>query len=197
VEAILRRRPPRASWPGRPSRSWVSRNGRWVAAFAVAGIMLVAVGELSGQAYRGDGPLVQEQTWAIEFPLAPGQSGTWGVSLPRNTTSSAITIESVDLLNPAGLEIVGIGVNDPAVDGGIGTAYGFPPAGATLAEPMGAVIPPNASADLQVLVGVRLVEPGKDGTIDALRVRYRHQGVRYEVLIPDRLRLFTPPAPDA
>jgi hypothetical protein len=132
-----------------------------------------------------DGPIQAREEIEIEMPLPSGESGTWGMVLPTNPTSSPIVIESIEAVGPAGLTILGIVVNDPDVDGGIGTALGYPPEGATMRSPVGAVLPPagSASPNVQVLVGVEREGSG-EGRIDGLKVEYTLDGTRYEEVLP-------------
>ena len=157
----------------------------WV---AIAGLLVLGVfgvASLAFVSWSSDGPLEAMDRISIEQPLPSGETGTWGMVLPMNPTQSPITIESIDAVNPQGIEVIGIVVNDPDVDGGVGTALGFPPAGTTVRPAAGAVLQPagSASPNLQVLVGVR--HDGIDrGTIEALRIAYTLDGNRYEEVLP-------------
>ncbi len=137
-----------------------------------------------------DGPIQAREEIEIEMPLPSGESGTWGMVLPTNPTSSPIVIESIEAVDPVGLTIIGIVVNDPDVDGGIGTALGYPPDGATIRSPVGAVLQPagSDSPNVQVLVGVEREGTG-EGRIGALRVEYTLDGTRYEETLPYSLVL--------
>jgi hypothetical protein len=153
-------------------------------------VVTLGVGGILVSTPRSDGPLASGSSLAVEFPLRPGQTGTWGTVLPANPTASSIVIESIDAVDPRGLEIVAILVNDPVQDGGVGTLDAFPPPGTHTRAAAGSSLPPSGSRApyLQVLVGVRLTG-ATDGTIEALRVHYRHDGNVYEALLPYRLRV--------
>jgi hypothetical protein len=156
-------------------------------------VVTLGVGGILVSAPRTDGPLAEGSSVAVDFPLRRGQTGTWGTVLPANPTPTSVMIESINAVDPRGLEIVGVLVNDPQRDGGVGTLDVFPPPGSLGRAVEGArVAPSGAEAPyLQVLVGVRLTGAG-DGTIEALRVQYRHDGTLYEVVLPHRLRVTSP-----
>jgi hypothetical protein len=139
---------------------------------------------------RTDGPLFADSRFDVSLPLRSGQTATWGTVLPPNTGASAITIDAIEALNTEGLEVVGMVMSDPSTDGGIGTAEGFPPQGAHGEPVAGAVLKPAGGhpSYLQVLVGIRLSGTG-DGSIEALRVRYRYSGVSYESVLPFGLKV--------
>ncbi len=141
------------------------------------------------------GPLGQVRIDAIsvDFPLPSGQVGTWGNVLPVNPTLEEIKIQEIELVGVSGLEIEGVSISDPDRDGGIGTAYGYPPPGISVKAPSGSVLP-SAGADrphVQLLVGVRL-EGSSEGLIEAIRVWYEHDGQGYELTMPFSLKAFDP-----
>jgi hypothetical protein len=161
-----------------------------IAVGAPALVVTLGVGGVLVTAPRTDGPLIASSAISVEFALARSRTGTWGVVLPTNPTSSVITIEGIEALDARGIEIVGMLINDPARDGGIGTLDAFPPPGMPFREVAGTDVPPMTSAGphRQLLVGVRLT--GADpGSIGALRLRYRHAGATYEVTLPYALRI--------
>jgi hypothetical protein len=80
----------------------------------------------------------------------------------------------------------------PGPRGGIGTAYGFPPEDFVPRPPEGAVLPAAGGGYLDVIIGVARADPSTDGTIDAVRLRYQHNGARYELMIRESLRVFDP-----
>lgn len=127
---------------------------------------------------------------SVEFPLAVGQVGTWGNVLPTNPTLEDITIEHIELVGMEGVTVVGMGVNDPSVAGGVGTAYGYPPESVETTAVQGSVLPGAGTANphVQLLVGVERTEAA-GGEIDAILVRYRHEGATYEVTLPFSLRV--------
>lgn len=153
-------------------------------------VVTLGVGGVLITAPRRDGPLVGASAIRVEFELAIGSSGTWGVILPTNPTISPITIESIEAVDARDLAVVGMVINDPQRDGGIGTLDVFPPPGADGRPVAGAVLPAlgTDAPHRQLLIGVRLV--GTDGgAIEALRVRYRHNGDGFETVLPYSLRL--------
>lgn len=84
--------------------------------------------------------------------------------LPPNPTGLPITIESVELVDPVGLDILGVFANVPERDGAIAYAAGFSPTDWNGVAPAGAVLPAvvGGQSHLQVLVGVR-----RSGATDA------------------------------
>jgi len=159
---------------------------------ALLGVAVLATAMATGQAYRTEGPLVRQSVIHIDFPLRDGEVGTWGVSLPANPTLSEIVIESVEPVGVKALDVIGVAVITPGPRGGIGTAYGFPPEDFVPRPPEGAVLPAAAGGYLDAIIGVARADPSADGTIDALRVRYRHDGARYKLMIHESLRVFEP-----
>ena len=110
--------------------------------------------------------------------------------LPPNPTVADIKIEAIDLVDMAGLEIVGVSVYYPA-DGGLVNAYGYPPAGIVTHPVEGSVIHAAGSDSpvLQVLVGFRLAPEAATGEIGGLRVRYSLADGRYETVLPWSLKI--------
>jgi len=157
-------------------------------------VLLLGAVVAASVASRGPGPLDAPSEVSVELPLRSGQIATWGSVLPGNSTVSDITIDSVELVNVEGVEVLGVVLSDPDVDGGIGTAEGFPPQGANLRQANGAALKPagGSPSHLQVLVGVRL-SGAAEGSIEAIRVRYRHEGSEYELVLPYRLRVVGQP----
>jgi hypothetical protein len=92
-------------------------------------VVTLGVGGMLVTVPRRDGPLVAPSAISVEFELAPGQAGTWGIVLPTNPTLSSITIESAEAVDARGVEVVGMLVNDPARDGGISSLDVYPPPG--------------------------------------------------------------------
>lgn len=140
---------------------------------------------------RPPGPWTSNAEFTVTLPLATGTTATWGTVIPENPTQQTITVEAIEPVNAHGLQIVGIGVDDPAIDGGIGTAEGFPPAGAAIRDIPGTVLAPGTGGGgpyLQVLIGIRLAGSA-DGSIDGLRVRYRISDTVYETVLPLGLRV--------
>src|SRR5918999_5534590 len=104
------------------------RRRAWLtgAALVVAGAVLAV---LLPTRYGDGGPLARIDGFAVHIPASNGEVFTWGTVLPRNETLDPVRIESIELVNPSSIEIVGLGVNDPDAEGAVGTAHGYPPAG--------------------------------------------------------------------
>jgi hypothetical protein len=161
-----------------------------IAVGAPALVVTLGVGGVLVTAPRSDGPLIASSAISVEFALARSRTGTWGVVLPTNPTSSVITLVGIEALGVRGIEVVGMLINDPTRAGGIGALDVFPPPAMAFREVAGTDLPPMTRADphRQLLVGVRLT--GTDaGSIGALRLRYRHAGATYEVTLPYVLRI--------
>jgi hypothetical protein len=129
----------------------------------------------------------------VDFPLGDGVAGTWGNVLPTNPTVEEMTIEAIELVGVRGVTILGMGVNDPTSEGGIGTAYEYPPPDVNTQPVADATLPAVNSEHpyVQLLVGVERTG-ADDGTIEAVRIRYEHGGEEYEVTLPFSLRVFEP-----
>ena len=153
-------------------------------------VVTLGVGGALVMAPRRDGPLVATSTLSVEFELPPGRAGTWGIVLPTNPTLSDITIQAVETVDARGVHVVGMLVNDPEQNGGVGTLDVYPPPGVRGYPVAGAVLPAIGSDApfRQLLIGVRLSEAA-EGVIGALRVRYRHAGASYEASLPYILHL--------
>jgi hypothetical protein len=141
--------------------------------------------------YAADGPLQAEAETRVEFALASDAVATWGMTLPLDPTVSDITVESIDPLGMHDLDILGVVVSRPDVDGSIVNARGFPPEGMKTTSPRGAILPAVGSADprLEALVGVRRAAGASSGGIGSLRVRYLADGRPYEVTLPWSLQV--------
>jgi hypothetical protein len=134
------------------------------------------------------GPLQPSSTTTVAFPLAPAQTATWGSSLPPNTTGADMTLMSIDVINPRGLDVLGMAVSRPASGGAVVNAYGFPPEGVAVEPIDGARLPSGtgSAAAVDVLVGVQLAG-AVQGTIDGLRITYETAGQTYTLELPYRL----------
>jgi hypothetical protein len=167
-----------------------ARRRSLVAVGIPALVVTLGVGGILVSLPRTGGPLAAGASVEVEFPLSPGRTGTWGMVLAANPTRSSLVIESIDAVDPRGLEVAAIFVNDPERDGGVGTLDAFPPPGSHVRPVEGSLLPASGGEApfLQVLVGVRLTGT-TDGTIDGLRVRYRHEGALYEAVLPYHLRV--------
>lgn len=154
---------------------------------------LVALAMYNGLSVRTDGPLPPGHTTQVTFPIQPGATGTWGTVLPVNPSEFPLVLESVEPVNASdGIQVGAVLTSNPEDSGvAVGTLDVFPPPGITTAPVKGSTLPPAAQSPqhLQVLVSVSLTPGHDDGTIDALRVRYRAGGTLYEVILPDALRL--------
>ena len=156
----------------------------------VIAVSAVTLALALGLLRRSDGPLQSGSPFIVRQPLRPGAVMTWGTALPENPTDSPITIERIEPVNPRGIEVVGIGLTDPTVTGGIGTAFDFPPAGLALTDVEGAALGTSMGSGpyLQVLIGVKL-SGDTDGFIEGLRLAYSSDGVRYEIVLPTSLEV--------
>jgi hypothetical protein len=157
-----------------------------IAVFVVAS--LVAASTIF--AYRTGGPLASSSTVELEWGLAPGEDGTWGMDLPANPTASDIRIDSVEPVAVSGLDVLGVLVSTPAEGESLVNALGFPPDGVATTDPGGVVLPALSGPQArQVLIGVRLQEDAELGSIQAIRVRYRVGDDGYETELPWGLRI--------
>ncbi len=121
-----------------------------------------------------------------------GEAYTWGLPVLGNDTGKDIRFESIKLLGVDGIEVVGISV---AVDTPIGTADGYPPNDfpATLNQPSDLVVPAHSGfPGSYILFGVRLPDDTGVGTVDGVRIRYKHGWRTYERDYPYWLRMITP-----
>jgi len=152
-----------------------------------AGALLLGLSGLAAMSWLRVpvGPLVANDRFDVRLALAQGETATWGSVLPRNPTNSPIAIQAIEPVNATGLTIVGLLMSDPDVDGGIGTAAGFPPAGIRGSPVAGTVLTAAGATPTfrQVLIGVRL-SGSQEGRIGGLRVRYEFQGRVYETVLP-------------
>lgn len=145
---------------------------------------------------RTDGPLQPPDRTGVEFPLPAGQLATWGMTLPINPTMQDIRLLAVEPQGLNGLDLLGIQINDPAVEGSIVNALGFLPEGMS-AEPVeGSVLPALGSLDpeRQILIGVELPAGSDHGVIESLVLRYEAGGVTYSVELPWELSILSAPS---
>lgn len=165
----------------------------WLGIGSAAALLVVAI--LMLNRYQSGGPLSAVTELEVGFPLPARSPGTWGVVLPPNDSAAPIAIESVELVDVEGLEVIDILANDPDREGAIGLGYGFPPDGLETHPLPGSVVPAasGASRHLQLLIGV-IRSSGSDGSIGGIRVRYTRAGERFEDVLPWSLRVFDPPA---
>jgi hypothetical protein len=160
-----------------------------IATVVLIGALLILANIVGGAPSRG--PLQIVNSISVTSPMAAGQVGTWGEILPHNPTGAPITIRSIEPINPRGIDILGIGTNNPDVEGGEGFTRVFPPSGMTLEPVNGATLSPSTSTspNLQILIGVRLSASSAQGAIDGLRVTYDSAGQTYILVIPGSLTL--------
>jgi hypothetical protein len=157
----------------------------------LAGLGFVALGlafatlAVVASTMRTDGPLATVSQAEVGFPLGDGQVATWGMPL-GNQTASDIEVEAIDLVDVTGLEIVGTSGYIP-LDGGIGSALGYPPAGIVTSPIAGSII--RGGSALDVLTGFRLEPGASSGAIGGLRVRYNSAGGKYETVLPWSLKV--------
>jgi hypothetical protein len=161
----------------------------------VLALAALVYGAASAQrTYRPDGPIQPIGGAAgVEAPLAPRKTGTWAMPLPFNETAADIDIESVDVVNPQGLTILGIKASYPGPADGILFVLGYPPDGIPT-EPIENAklyVAGSSREILQLLIGVQRTTAAP-GTIDGLRVRYVAGGTRYETVFPWTLKATDP-----
>lgn len=137
----------------------------------------------------------------LRFPLADGEALTWGMDLPRNPTSTEVTLEAIEPVGARGVEVIGTAASYPVLRPNgmcvsIGLVTGFPPAGVQTLEvrgaPWPAVASPRCGDQPIVVIGVRRAADSPTGTIDALCLRYTADGTQYEILLPFSLELTRP-----
>jgi len=173
---------------------------------ALAVIVWIAASAALGRPRPG-GPLSASSGYAVHAPLAPGETFSWSVGLPFNHSDRDAVLRAVDLVGVHGIDVLAIvatyGVERP--DGSClaaGTSYGFPPSapqpdGTTYEYPtheiVGIVVPSDRSRTCtthpSISVGVRRTAGTDPGGFEAVRVRYEHAGVDYEVVLPWSLTL--------
>ena len=173
---------------------------------ALAVIVWIAASAALGR-LRPGGPLSASSDYAVHAPLAPGETFSWSVGLPFNHSDRDAVLRAVDLVGVHGIDVLAIvatyGVERP--DGSClaaGTSYGFPPSapqpdGTTYEYPtheiVGIVVPSDRSRTCtthpSISVGVRRTAGTDPGGFEAVRVRYEHAGVVYEVVLPWSLTL--------
>lgn len=122
--------------------------------------------------------------------------------MPLNQSASDAVIRAVDLVGVRGINVLAIaatyGLERP--DGSClaaGATYGFPPTAAEedgkivefpRREIVGAVVPfeghRSCTSHPSISVGVRHTGAADFGRIEAVRVRYEHAGVDYELVLP-------------
>ncbi len=151
---------------------------------------------------RSGGPLSASSGYVVHAKLAPGETLSWSVGVPFNHSDRDAVLRAVDLVGVRDVEILAIvatyGVEWP--DGSClaaGANYGYPPSatqpdGTTYEYPtheiVGVIVPPEPNRTCTthpvISVGVRRTGAADHGGFDAVRVRYEHAGVDYEVVLP-------------
>lgn len=161
----------------------------------VGSLLAITVVSLGAAGPRVGGPLARGGAYRDGIPLPFEEVATWGFVIPDNLTVSEIVVLAVEPVDPVGVEVLGVLAHHPDTEGAVGQHYGFPPSGVEAFAPGGAVLPPAGTplAHLEVLVGVRLTDRSH-GSIDAVRVRYRHNGIEYADTLPYSLWVFVPTA---
>jgi hypothetical protein len=167
---------------------------------ALAAIVWIAAGALGRP--RSDGPLSSSTGYVLHAKLAPGETMSWSVGLPFNHSDRDAVIRAVDLVGVRDIDVLAIvatyGVERP--DGSClaaGGNYGYPP---TAAEPdgttyefpthqiVGVIVPSERNRTCTkhpvISVGVRRRGGPDPSGIEAIRVRYEHAGIAYEVVLP-------------
>ena len=164
----------------------------------LAAILWVAASALA--APRTAGPLRGGDGFHVSMPAADEEVFRWDAGLPWNPTESDIRLESVDLINVRGLEVLGIVLSYPTQANGVcvsaGDDKGFPPAGKITDRIEGVVLPRAADRTCTnyptIVVGLRLLASTPKGEIEAVRVRYEYVGVVYELVLPSSVDLHRP-----
>jgi hypothetical protein len=161
--------------------------------------VLAAIAVLAANGLRGsrqDGPVRTNSSVKIKFPLAYDEVFVWGMALPGNPTQTDVRITAIEPVGTRGLEILGVVVDFPVLrpDGiclmyGDRTAPSFPPPGTPTREVNGTLLSNDTERGIcgsqpEVLVGLRRVPNSSVGRIDALRMRYIHEGTTYELVMP-------------
>lgn len=170
---------------------------------ALAATFVVAATSRWGRHQGGPLETAVQRTSHItaRFPLPDGEALTWGMDLPRNPTSTEVTLEAIEPVGARGVEIIGTAASYPVlrpngVCVSIGLVTGFPPAGVQTLEvrgaPWPAAGPPRCGDQPIVVIGVRRAPAAPTGTIDALRLLYVADGTHYEVLLPFSLEVRQP-----
>lgn len=160
----------------------------------LAFVLLVAI--IAGAAFvslrpRSDGPLARGLPFGTEILLGADEQATWGVPLPGNTTQADIVIKAIEPVDIHGIDLLGLDVHDPAIDGSVVSAIGYPLEGFLTRPVTGSRLVAGRTDGwtLELLVGARL-EPGASrGSIKQFRVLYESGGVTYELLFPAELSL--------
>lgn len=168
---------------------------------ALAAVVWIAAGAVLDRP-RSDGPLSASTGYVVHAKLAPGETLSWSVGLPLNHSDRDAVIRAVDLVGVRDIDILAIvatyGVERP--DGSClaaGGNFGYPP---TAAEPdgktyeyathqiVGVIVPSERNRTCTthpvISVGVRRRGGPDPSGIEAIRVRYEHAGIAYEVLLP-------------
>jgi len=122
------------------------------------------------------------------FPVDLGRPYSWGEVLLRNEGHLAVTIDELELIGPSpGLVILGVRAVRP--EGGlIGFLPGWQPEGP---RPEGLVIAPGRDHDRELVVGLRIDEPGSY-RIRGVRVRYHDALDRYVAMFDQAVGLCGP-----
>ena len=157
------------------------------AAFVIA---VAASGVLSCAGAREGGPLPATSAISVEVAVPAGQAITWGMPIPESQQEGELI--AVELLGRTNLEIAGIA-------GCIGwtmesdgtrthcapvTADGWPPNDVAIEAISGLALPVDTDQALGILVGIRRVDEGAIGTVDAVKVSYVSGGVAYFIVEP-------------
>lgn len=109
------------------------------------------------------------------FPVDLGRPYSWGEVLLTNEGRLAVTIEDVELIDSSpGLVILDTRIVRPT-HGLIGFLPGWKPDGD---RPEGVVIAPGREDERELVVGLRIDEPGSY-RIDGVRIRYHDALTRY------------------
>jgi len=166
-----------------------------VGALAAFGVLVAALAVilLRGSATASMGPLstTNINIISVNAPVAASEPITWGTFIPTNPTNQPITILSVNPIEPTGVEVIQIGINNPDTEGPVGALRGFPQPGITVHPVAGAILQPVGSQSpyLQIIVGVRLAAGSSHGTINGLKVTYEAAGQTFQLVLPGTITL--------
>src|SRR5262245_6895442 len=97
---------------------------RLAVVLVAAVVVIAAIVTLQSSSARASGPIASDSKTSAEFPLADDQIASWGSQLPTNTTKDELTIESIEPVGISGLELVGLSITYPDVDGAIVNSLG-------------------------------------------------------------------------
>jgi hypothetical protein len=171
-----------------------------LALLAIGGLALVAA-TASAVFLQPDpnGPLGSTSKTTVSYPVDVSRPVTWGIPI-RNPADAPIQVESVELTDVHGLDIVAVRVSsvDPSTgSGSLVIEPGWPPDGVVLRDVRtvaGAIMPVlnTGDPDLQFLIVAQRSAADQVGTIAGVRIRYLFEKREYEAQLPWGLELSAP-----